>query len=40
MSITDTITLTFLVTGGLSLYLVVHAVVDLYRNGLPEQRKP
>ena len=40
MSITDTITLTFLVTGGLSLYLVVRAAVDLYRNGLPEQRKP
>jgi hypothetical protein len=39
MSVTETMTLTLLITGGLSLYLVLHAVIDLYRHGLPEKRK-
>jgi hypothetical protein len=40
MLITETMVLTLLVTGGLSLYLVLHAVIDLYCNGLPDSRKP
>ena len=36
MSVTDTMTLTLLVTGSLSLYLILHAVIDLYRHGFPE----
>jgi hypothetical protein len=37
MSVTETMTLTLLVTGSLSLYLILHAVVDLYRHGLPNR---
>ena len=37
MSVTETMGLTLLVTGGLSLYLILHAVIDLYRHGFPEQ---
>jgi hypothetical protein len=40
MLVTETMVLTLLVTGGLSLYLVLHAVIDLYCNGLPGRRKP
>ena len=32
MSITETMALTLLITGSLSAYLVVHAVIELYRN--------
>ena len=34
MSVTDTMTMTLLVTGSLSLYLILQAAVDLYRNGI------
>jgi hypothetical protein len=37
MTITETMALTLVLTGGLSLYLVVHAIVDLYRHRLPER---
>jgi hypothetical protein len=37
MSVTETMALTLLVTGGLSLYLILHAVVDLLRHGFPER---
>jgi hypothetical protein len=40
MSVTETMTLTLLITGSLSLYLILHAAIDLYRNGRPERRKP
>ena len=40
MSVTDTMTLTLLITGSLSLYLILHAAIDLYRHGLPDRRKP
>jgi hypothetical protein len=33
MSVSETMALTLLVTGSLSLYLVLHAVLDLYRHG-------
>ena len=33
MSVTDTMTLTLLVTGSLSLYILLQAVLDLYRHG-------
>ena len=36
---TEMILLTLLATGSLSLYLVLHAVIDLYRHGFPEQPK-
>jgi len=36
MSVTETMALTLLITGSLSLYLILHAVVDLYRHGFPE----
>ena len=38
MSVTETMALTLLVTGSLSLYLIVHAVVDLYRHGFRERK--
>ncbi len=38
MSVTDTMALTLLVTGSLSLYLIVHACVDLYRHGWREPK--
>ena len=38
MSVTDTMTLTLLVTGSLSLYLLIQAAVDLYRNGFHDDK--
>jgi hypothetical protein len=42
MSVTETMALTLLITGSLSLYLIVHAAVDLFRNGLHDrdERQP
>lgn len=37
MSVTDTMALTLLVTGSLSLYLILHAAIDLYRHGVRER---
>lgn len=37
MSVTDTMTLTLLVTGSLSLYILLQAVLDLYRHGYREE---
>ena len=39
MSVTETMALTLAVTGGLSLYLILHAVVDLYRHGFREKEE-
>ena len=39
MSVTDTMALTLLVTGSLSLYLILHAAIDLYRHGFRERRE-
>ena len=38
MTVSETMTLTLLVTGGLSFYLILHAAVDLYRHGFPDRR--
>ena len=38
MSVTETMALTLLLTGGLSVYLIVHAAVDLYRHGFRERK--
>ena len=40
MSVSETMALTLLVTGGLSLYIIVHAAVDLFRHGLREREDP
>jgi len=40
MSVTETMTLTLLITGSLSLYLVLHAAIDVYRHGIDGRRKP
>jgi hypothetical protein len=37
MSVTESMTLTLLVTGSLSLYLILHAAVDLYRHRMPKR---
>ena len=33
MTVSETMALTLLLTGSLSVYLVIHAAVDLYRHG-------
>ena len=38
MSITETMVLTLLVTGSLSLYLILHAAIDLYRHRQRSER--
>ncbi len=40
MTVTETMALTLLVTGTLSLYLLLHAAIDLYRHRWhkPEER--
>ena len=40
MTVSETMALSLLVAGGLSLYLIIHAVVDLYRHGLGEKEEP
>ena len=40
MSISETMALILLLTGSLSLYLIVHAAVDLYRHGLRDREDP
>jgi hypothetical protein len=34
MTVSETMALTLLVTGSLSLYLIIHAAVDIFRHGL------
>ncbi len=36
---TQAVVLTLIVTGGLSALLVLYAVIDLYRHGMPHQAK-
>ena len=40
MSVSETMALTLLLTGSLSLYIIVHAAVDLYRHGFGEREDP
>ena len=40
MSVSETMALTLLLTGSLSLYIIVHAAADLYRHGLREREDP
>jgi hypothetical protein len=39
MTVTETMALTLLITGSLSLYLILHAAVDLYRHGFREREE-
>ncbi len=39
MTISETMAVALVVTGGLSLYLVVHAIFDLYRHCPPENEE-
>ena len=40
MTVTETMALTLLLTGGLSAYLIVHALVDLFRHGFRDREEP
>ena len=40
MTVTETMGLTLLVTGSLSLYLIVHAALDLFRHRPHKTQKP